>query len=38
MTDACDADGNLLPDVERLTPFGRFLRSTSLAKRILTWQ
>ena len=30
MTDACDADGNLLPDNIRLTAFGRFLRSTSL--------
>jgi sugar transferase EpsL len=30
MTDARDAEGNLLPDAERLTPFGRFLRSTSL--------
>ena len=30
MTDASDAQGNLLPDVERLTPCGRFLRSTSL--------
>jgi sugar transferase EpsL len=30
MTDAHDAQGNLLPDAERLTPFGRFLRSTSL--------
>ncbi len=30
MTDACDATGNLLPDAERLTPFGRFLRSSSL--------
>jgi sugar transferase EpsL len=30
MTDGCDAQGHLLPDVERLTPFGRFLRSTSL--------
>ena len=30
MTDACDADGNLLPDAERLTSFGRFLRRTSL--------
>lgn len=30
MTDACDAQGNLLPDDQRLTPFGRFLRSTSL--------
>ena len=30
MTDARDADGQLLPDSERLTRFGRFLRSTSL--------
>lgn len=30
MTDARDAEGNLLPDEVRLTKFGRFLRSTSL--------
>jgi sugar transferase EpsL len=30
MTDARGADGRLLPDAERLPPFGRFLRSTSL--------
>ena len=30
MTDARDADGRLLPDADRLTSFGRFLRSTSL--------
>ncbi len=30
MTDARDGDGALLPDGERLTGFGRFLRSTSL--------
>ncbi len=30
MSDARDAQGNLLPDHERLTPFGKFLRSTSL--------
>lgn len=30
MTEQRDANGNLLPDAERLTPFGRFLRSTSL--------
>jgi lipopolysaccharide/colanic/teichoic acid biosynthesis glycosyltransferase len=30
MTDATDASGNLLNDTERLTPFGRKLRSTSL--------
>lgn len=30
MTDARDADGNLLPDAQRLTRIGRFLRRTSL--------
>ena len=30
MTDARGPDGNPLPDVDRLTPFGRFLRSSSL--------
>lgn len=30
MTDDMDKAGNLLPDSERLTPFGRFLRSLSL--------
>lgn len=30
MTDAKDAKGNLLPDSERLTSFGRKLRNTSL--------
>ena len=30
MTDARDADGNLLPDAERITRFGRRLRSSSL--------
>lgn len=30
MTDERDADGDLLPDEARLTPFGKFLRSTSL--------
>jgi sugar transferase EpsL len=30
MTQARGADGQLLPDAERLPPFGRFLRSTSL--------
>jgi sugar transferase EpsL len=30
MTDARDAAGQLLPDADRLPPFGRFLRSTSL--------
>ena len=30
MKDACDAEGNLLPDEERLTAFGIFLRKSSL--------
>ncbi len=30
MTNARDEQGRLLPDADRLTPFGRFLRSTSL--------
>jgi sugar transferase EpsL len=30
MTNARGADGQLLPDEERLTPFGRFLRSATL--------
>jgi len=30
MNDRRDAQGNLLPDAERLTRFGRFLRATSL--------
>ncbi len=30
MTDKRDANGNLLPDAERLTKFGKILRSTSL--------
>lgn len=30
MTDTRDVNGNLLPDAARLTPLGRFLRSTSL--------
>ena len=30
MTDAVGADGQLLPDKDRLTAFGRFLRSSSL--------
>jgi len=30
MTDERDSDGKLLPDEKRLTPIGRFVRSTSL--------
>ncbi|MEG4813908.1 sugar transferase [Microcoleus sp. K5-D4] len=30
MTSDCDADGNLLPDEQRLIPLGQFLRKTSL--------
>ena len=30
MTDECGPDGELLPDEHRLTPFGKFLRSSTL--------
>lgn len=30
MTGACDQEGHPLPDSQRLTPFGRFLRASSL--------
>lgn len=30
MTDECDKDGKLLPDAQRLTKVGRFIRSTSI--------
>lgn len=30
MKDALDSQGNPLPDAQRMTPFGQFLRSTSL--------
>lgn len=30
MTDECDAEGNLLPDAQRLTKVGKFIRSTSI--------
>ena len=30
MTNKCDLDGNLLPDINRLTKFGQLLRLTSL--------
>ncbi len=30
MTDECDENGRLLPDVQRLTKVGRFVRSTSI--------
>ena len=30
MTNGCDAHGNLLPDSQRLTQFGKFLRGSSL--------
>jgi undecaprenyl phosphate N,N'-diacetylbacillosamine 1-phosphate transferase len=32
MTDDHDDQGNLLPDAERLTSFGRFLRSICLGE------
>lgn len=37
MRDAVDADGNPLPDSERLTPFGQMLRSTSLDEMPELW-
>lgn len=30
MTEKCNADGHLLPDIERLTTFGKFMRKSSL--------
>lgn len=37
MKDAVDAQGNLLPDSERLTPFGKMLRSSSLDEMPEVW-
>lgn len=37
MTDARDGEGRLKPDAERLTPFGRFLRQTSLDELPQLW-
>ncbi len=37
MKDALDAEGNLLPDSERLTPFGKMLRATSLDEMPELW-
>jgi sugar transferase EpsL len=37
MTESADKEGNLLPDAERLTKFGRFLRSTSLDELPALW-
>lgn len=37
MTDACDDSGHLLPDIERMTSLGRFLRSTSLDELPTLW-
>ncbi|MGP4769761.1 sugar transferase [Acinetobacter sp. PFS20] len=37
MKDATDPQGNLLPDNERLTPFGKMLRATSLDEMPELW-
>ncbi len=37
MLDAVDEQGNVLPDSERLTPFGQMLRSTSLDEMPELW-
>ena len=37
MKDAADAQGNALPDSERLTPFGKMLRSSSLDEMPELW-
>ena len=37
MKDVVDAQGNLLPDSERLTPFGKMLRSSSLDEMPELW-
>lgn len=37
MRDAVDAQGNSLPDSERLTPFGKMLRTTSLDEMPELW-
>ena len=37
MTDQRDAEGRLLPDIERLTPVGRFVRSTSIDELPQLW-
>ena len=37
MTDERDADGNLLPDADRLTNVGRFVRSTSIDELPQLW-
>ena len=37
MKDAVDVDGNPLPDSERLTPFGKMLRATSLDEMPELW-
>lgn len=37
MTDECDPDGNLLPDAQRITQIGKFIRSTSIDELPQLW-